>query len=769
MQDLSLERLPLSTEVTQPWDQETEEISLRDYWKVLVRHRLLVVLVFLTAVGLMAGVTFFTTPLYTAGATLKIDPQNPTVVKIDEVMAQGEGADYYQTQLVLLKGRTLAARVVTELGLEQNPAFTGARQGQPSLFDWLRSQLSSLLQFTRTQDEESVETRESESRVPPEIINRYLSLLEIALVRGTRLVEIKFTTSDPRLSRDMANAHATAFIRLNLETRFELTQEAGDFLEKKLSDLKARLEQSEEDLNRFRQAHGVVSMEGSENIIVERMVDLNRRLTETRAKRIELESLYRIVESKNYHYLSEVINDVTIQGLKSQVATLEAERTRLALSFKPTFPHLMELDEQIKEAHQRLDHEIDTIVRRIQSDYMSARAREEALQAEAERQQQVALNLKERGAEYLILEGAVKGNRALYDSVLNRANETNVSGDITLSNIQITDRAETPLAPSSPRKGLNFLMATVLGLFFGVSLAFLLEFLDSTIKTSEDVWRAIFVPTLGMVPHLQSLRHKAYGYGHLSEYSPTRQLANGKAAESSLSKELMVLHHPFSVISESYHNICTTLLLSKAEKPPQVILLTSALPNEGKSVTALNLGLVLAQGERTVLVIDADLRKGRCHEMLGMQNHNGLTNVLVGSLTLEEGVQPTMVKGLFLLSRGVFPPNPVELLRSQKMKEVIDTLRQRFDFILIDSSPVIGLSDARVLCTMCDGTLFVVRGQQTTTTAARHAMEQLRMVNAQILGAVLNGIDIRAADYADYHYSYMAYYSAERKTEEQQS
>jgi capsular exopolysaccharide synthesis family protein len=771
MQELDSQRVHHPSEVLEarytygPYGQETEEVHLRDYWKVLVKHRRLVFLVFLAVVGLTAYITFSATPLYTASATLQIEPQNPMVMKIEEVLTPQAGSsqyDYHQTQFNLLESRTLAARVITDLGLEWKPAFTGKRESDPGLLDWLRSQVSGLLQFGRAHEKEQI--REFELGVDPRLINRYLDSLEVKPVRNTRLVGIKFTSLDPRLSQDMANAHATAFIRMNLETRFELTKEAREFLEKKLSELKAKVEKSEEALNRFRQAHGVVSLKGNENIIVERMVDLNQRLTGARAKRIELESLYRIVESKNYQYLSQVIDNNLIQQLKTRLATLETEHARLSTTFTSVHPRLIELSGQINEARQRLDQEIVGIVRGIESDYAAARAREEALQAEAERQQQAALNLKEQGAEYTILEGEVESNRTLYDSVLKRANETNVSGDVAVSNIQITDRAETPLSPSSPRTQRNLLLATAVGLFFGIGLAFFLEYLDSTLKTPQDVWRAVFVPTLGVVPHLSSLRHRAYGYGRLPKHSSTRRLVHPRvAADQSFSRELMVSHHPFSVISESYRTIRTALLLSQAEKPPQVVLLTSARPGEGKTVATLNLAIALAQSGNAVVVVDADLRKGRCHELLNLQNGRGLTNVLVGSLTLEEGVQQTAVDGLSLLSRGVLPPNPAELLGSRKMREVLNVLRERFAFVLIDSPPVIGISDAVVLSTLCEGVLLVVRGQDTTAVAARQAKEQLETVHARILGVVLNGINIHDPDYANYRYYYASYYTAAQK------
>ncbi|MGH8009086.1 MAG: GumC family protein, partial [Candidatus Binatia bacterium] len=602
--------------------------------------------------------------------------------------ADGSQYDYYQTQFALLQSRTLAARVITDLGLEWNPTFTGTRAGEVGLFDWLRSRLAKLLRVTGFQEEAAPPIGEFELGISPVLINQYLDFLKIMPVPNTRLVRIEFTSPDPRLSKEIANAHVATFLRINLETRFELTAEAREFLEKKLADLKVKVEQSEKALNQFRQQQNVLSLEGTENIIIGRMVDLNKRLTEAQARRIEAESLYRAVENKDPKDLALVVDNPLIQQLKTQLATFEAQAARLAVTFEAAYPPLMELTQQLKEVNQRLNNEIANIVRRIKSDYVAASAQEEALRAEAERQQQTAITLKAHGGDYALLEAELESNRTLYDSVLKRANETNVSGDLTVSNIQVTDRAETPLFPSSPKKGRNLLGAAVFGLLLGGGLAFFLNYLDSTIKTPQDVWQATALPTVGVVPHLSSLQHRFYGNGHRSGRLSLRRLGHSSVEEDhALSQELATAHQPLSIISEAYRTVRTALLLSQAEKPPQVILLTSAHPGEGKTITTLNLAIALAQNGHAVLVIDADLRKGRCHGLLNLRNHRGLANVLTGSLTLEEGVQQTAVEGLFFLSRGEIPPNPVELLGSRKMREVVEGLREHFAFILLDSPP----------------------------------------------------------------------------------
>jgi polysaccharide biosynthesis transport protein len=682
---------------------------------------------------------------------------------------------YYQTQLALLKSRALAAKVVKSLDLPSNPDFVSARDP----ISQLRSQVMRPLQSAVTYVSDFVSTLqgdapkraggsgsrpEYELGVHPSHVSRYLSFLKVEPVRNTSLATVQFTTIDPRLSQQLAAAHATNFIRMNLETRFELTQEAREFLEKKLAELRVKVEKSEEALQRFRLRHGVVSMEGSQNIIVDRMVDLNRRLTEARAKRIELESLARIVKEKNVESLSQVIGNSLILQLKGRLEDLEAEQARLATIFKSDHPRLVELRQQVNEARRRLKLEIGTVVRAVDSDYSSARAREIALQNEAERQQQAALNLKEMEVQYTLVQGELDANRTIYDNVAKHLNERSISSDSPVTTIQIVEPAEIPLSPSSPQTPRNMLLATAMGLFLGIGLAFLVEHFDSSMRTPEDVWHAMAVPTLGVVPHLNSLARREYGLGRFPNASPLRRLVHRWApGGQAVSPALMVAHHPLSFLAESYRTIRTVLLLGQTESSPRVILITSAHPGEGKTTITLNLGITLAQSGRSVVVVDADLRQGNCHSHLSMQNRYGLTHFLTDSLPLDVCVQNTNVAGFSILPRGGIPPNPTDLLASSKMQELLEALRQRFDFVLIDTPPALAISDAAVLSVLCDGVLLVVRNQNTTTEAACHVIERLQVVGAPILGVVLNGINIRDPYYSDYRQYYSSYYSAAQK------
>jgi polysaccharide biosynthesis transport protein len=757
----------------------SEEPHLRDYWRMLAKRRSLVILVLAAMIVVGILVTALSPRLYTASVTLKIDMSVPPVTGTTTAAAEGGGRsdEYYQTQLALLKSRALAAKVIKSLDLPSNPNFVSSRDPISYLKTQVWRPLVSAATYVSdflSPPQRGGSTRADGSRpefelgVHPGYVSRYLSFLKVTPVRNTSLATVEFTTVNPRLSQQLAAAHAANFIRMSLETRFELTNEAREFLEKKLAELKVKVEKSEAALQQFRQRHGVVSLDGSQNIVVERMVDLNRRLTEARTKRIELESLVRSIKDKNVEHLSEVIGNGLIVQLKGRLEGIEAEQARLATIFKPDHPRVIELRQQIDEARRRLKLEISNVVRGVESDYSSARAREVALQDEAARQQQAALNLKEMEVQYTLIQGELDANRTLYDNVVKRLNERNISSDSPVTTIQIVEPAELPLVPSFPQIPLNMMVATTLGLLLGVGVAFLVEHFDSTMRTPDDVWRTTAVPTLGVVPHLKEIARREYGRGRLPSRDVRRLAHRWAMGGQALSPALMMAHHPLSFAAESYRTIRTVLLLGQAESPPRVILVTSAHPGEGKTTITLNLGIALAQSGRSVVVVDADLRKGNSHSHLGVQNRHGLTHLLADDLPLDVCLQNTAVAGFSLLTRGSTPPNPTEILASSEMQELLAVLRQRFDFVLLDSPPAIAISDAMVLSVLCDGVLVVVRNQNTSTEAVRHVVERLQAVGAPILGTVLNGINIRDPYYADYRHYYSSYYSAAQKNSDGQ-
>jgi len=786
--DIQRPALPDSSESDYAYyGSEEETVQFLDYWKNLVKRRRIIIQIFIIFLLVGAYFTFTATPVYKATATLKIEPINPMVTGVTGVgesgarTAEGGGPyDYYQTQYKLLASSALAARVIADLRLDSNKIFTSASITSDNpvarVRSWILGTLDSFISpvekfFKESrQDPAESDTPDAAARggnvsnreetdknkpvVSPGLVGQYMSFLQLNPIKNTRLIEIAFITPNPTLSQQLADAHIKAFIRMNLEGRFQLTKEARDFLDIKNAELKAKLERAEAELNRFRQTHGVVSIEKGENIVVDRLVDLNRNLTTARAQRLEAESLNSVVQNKSTQYLSQVLTQGMIPTLRSTLLTLEAEKIKQSTVFKPDHPRMIELNQQIKEATQSLNTEINNVVRGIRESYVAARAKEQALEGETQKQQQAALNLKEVGVQYAVLQEEVNVNKNLYDSILRRLNETTISNDIAVSNMQITQSAERPRFPNSPNIPINLTMYAAMGLFIGAGLAFFLEYVNSRLETPEHVWRAVDLSTFGVVPDLASLNRPLISYQPVSSGKPKRITQLQPEQSTTNGKDLIVSHHPLSIFSESYRTIRTALLLSQPEATRKVILLTSPSPGDGKTATTLNLGIALAQDSFKVLIIDADLRRGSCHSRLGIGNHRGLSNLLAGNVPIEEVVQRTSIAGLSVLTRGACPPNPTELLRMRKMKEILTGLGGSFDFILIDSSPAIAVSDPVILSNVADGVILVFHAQKTTAASARQTKERFDAIRAPILGVILNGINLEDPDYAYYRHYY---------------
>jgi capsular exopolysaccharide synthesis family protein len=575
-------------------------------------------------------------------------------------------------------------------------------------------------------------------------------MLDIKPTRQTRLVKIAFSTPDPALSARVASAHARSYIRQGIKLRSQTNEEGLHFLEEKLVELKGRLEKSEAALNRYRREREIISLDDKENLVVERLADLNRRLTEAEADRIALEAQIQVIQKREFESLPAIMNSTVVQTLKQQLAQREGEFVHLSTLFKPGHPRIDQVQAQVEDARRQLRQETQRVVKGIESAYQAARARESALRNAMEKQKAATLGLKNVAVEYAILAREVDTNRQLYDSVLQRMKEMGVAAELRASNISVIDKAEPPHTPSSPKKLKSLLLSVLVALIGGVSLAFLLEYLDNTLKTPEELEHYLRLPNLGIVPDFLSLEWRRYAPQKLSSL-PSRMpssLASGKEPA------LVFSDHSFSVVKEAYRTLRTAILLSRAEEPPKTILFTSGIHGEGKTVTMLNSAIAFAEMGVPVLVIDADLRRPNCHRVLRMENGLGLTEVLTGQTGPMEVMRPTATNHLFLLSAGSLPPNPAELVGSKKMQEIVASLREQYDYILIDSPPVMQVSDAALLATIVDGVVLVVHSQETPKYVVRDAHARLSYARAKILGVMLNRVNLRSGDYAYYYRSY---------------
>ncbi len=753
---------------------EEEENHLRDYWEVIRKYRWLIAIFSLAVVLTTALVIFRMTPIYTAETTLLIERKSPQVLNIPQVLSEQsvtwDEYDYYKTQYEILRSRRLAAQVIQEQDLENNSLFSGERRERTKgLVSNLRDKAKTWVKNLGLGGQSALPTPKTHGRGPlgirSELIAAYGAMLEIVPISGTRMVKLVFNTPDPELSALLANAHAEAYIRQGLRQRTQASGVAQRFLEEELVGLKERVEKSEAGLNRYRRDKGIISLEDKENIVVERLGDLNKRLTEAEAETIALGAKVRVIHELNYHSLPEVVTSALIQAFKGQLVRLEGDYAYLAARFKPEYPRLAQLKAQVEEIQRRLEQETQRVVGGIKSAYQSAKAKEITLRAKMEEQKAAALSLKDASVEYAILAREIDTNRQLYDSVLQRMKEIGVGAGVHGSNVSIIDKAEQPRSPSKPKKAISILLSALVGLMGGVMLAFFLEYLDNTMNTREEIERHLRLPTLVVVPDFKGIKFSN------NNYAPKRIMSQVEAAVRHLlpqtngsqsgvsAKENFPSHNRLSVVIEAYRTLRTAILLSQAEEPPKTILFTSSLSREGKSSTVINTAIIFAQMGKKVLVIDADLRRSDCHKILGIENGKGLAEVLTGGGKAKEMISPAATENLFLLSSGTTPPNPTELVGSSKMHEILTSLQEHYDHIFIDSPPVIPLSDAILLSTRVDGVVLIVKGNETPRNIVKEAHQQLSFARAKFLGVVLNGV-IRQGGNSAYYYDH--YYSSDQ-------
>jgi polysaccharide biosynthesis transport protein len=735
------------------------EQDLRQYWRIIHKHLRLIGACLLGAALLTVLLVLTQTPMYTATSLVMIEPRAPQVFRMKEMVSEPLAAneyDFYKTQYDIVRSRSLAAQVIRALDLEDVPYFNGkdAHKGLiAGIFEqsgeWLRGL------FVHPAPGGSADDQSDGLGVDPALIDAYLGGLSVEPRIGTHLVTVGFSTPDRMLSARIANAHVKAYIRRGIDLHSQASGDAEDFLQKKLLELKERVEKSEAALNAYRRDRGIVtfSLHDTSGVIMHRLDDLNTALTKSETTRIALAAQHQLIHRGDYDSLPEVINSQLIQRLKEEISTLGGQYAAMRNRFNPGYHPLDDLRARLKDNRARLHSEIRSVVQSVELDYQAALSKEKQLEKQIDDVKSRAMALHDASLQDAVLAREVDTNRQLYASVLERVKEIGVSADEPTSNVSIVDQAEIPRHRSSPKVMQSLGMGSFLGLCIGIGLAFLLEHMDDRLKDAEEAERYLKVPSLAVVPPFARLNG---GYGYGARAKRVEALEQNKLTDDHQSKEIVVTSNRLSAAGEIYRAIRTSLLFSRAGSPPKTILITSATGDEGKTVTAINSAMAFSQTGAQILLIDTDLRKSRCHKVLGFENYLGLTQVLVGQRPFEEVVHQTEYPGLSFLSAGPSSPNPSELLASDEMRELLHYLGTRYDYVVLDSAPVIPVTDSVALSTMVDGVLLVV-GRQTAKQLVQTTCTRLNHVGSKILGLVLNGVGSHGHggyQYYNHYYSY---------------
>jgi capsular exopolysaccharide synthesis family protein len=733
-----------------------EGIDLRACWCVILKRARLIYSVTAGALLLTALVVFNQTPLYTARSTVLIQAQTPLLLSNHAIADTPgtDGDDYYETQYDILKSRSLADHVIRDLNLASLPTFTGDEIKAGFVAGlWM----SARRWLSKDTTPAAADDDPEETVARPDLVDRFLRGLLIEPKIGTRLVIVSFSSGDPKLSARVANAQVNAYIQRGIELHYQASRTAEDFLQKKLAELKERVEKSEAALNNYRRDRGIVSFSLHEKskILMRQLTDYGEDLTKTETQRIGYEAQSQLIREGDYESLPAVINSPLVQSLKEQGARLAAQYASMSNRFNPGYHPLDDLKARLDETERQLATEIRRIISGIKANYLTLTASKEMLRQEIDQTKSQVMALNDASLQDAVLEREVDADQQLYKSLVDRIKEIDVAADVPASNISVVDRAEPPRSPSSPRIMSSLALSVLLGLFGGLGIAFFLDYLDDRLKTPEETERHLGLPSLGIVPNFFNLN----GATSASRYVSRQANIYLEAPYQPPSRELVVTRSRFGIATEAYRAIRTAILFSRAGGAPKTILITSATVSEGKTVTAINTALAFAQTGGRTLLVDTDLRHSRCHEILGVANETGLTEALTGQRDLREVLTATGIEGLFILSAGTSPPNPSELLASGKMRDILNDLEGEFDYILLDSAPLMPVSDTVALSTIADGVVVVI-GPDTPRHVVRKACSRLAYAGAKIYGVVLNQVDFNSPDYS--HYG--RYYRDDRHT-----
>jgi succinoglycan biosynthesis transport protein ExoP len=719
------------------------------WWRVIRKRRWTVLLAFSVLFATVLIGSMEEKPVYRAKALIEIDKENPSVVNPQELFQLDEVSDaYLETQYKVLTSDDLAKRAIHQLALDQQAEFLPSSH----LWPWTAS-AAPAPSPSPTLDRAAV----PDLSVEETVLKRFQDRLDIRPIRRSRAVELRFDSRDPELAARAVNAVAQNYIQKNLEARWDSTRKASEWLSQQLQDLKAKLETSEVDLQKYAAENGLLYLEtgkgDAESIVNQRVREIQQELTKAEADRFEKESVYRLLQSGDYGSLPGVFESKLLQDLTFRLADLEREHAQLSATFTEDYPKVREIQSQIAEIQGSLERERRRAAQKISNDYFAALRREKlARQAFAQKQAE-ANEVAQKSVQYGILSREVDTNKGLYEGLLERLKEAGVSAGLKASNIRIVDPATVPYKPIAPNYPLNLGLAAFLGLGLGVSMAFLKEHLDQTIRYSDDVSHFLGVPVLGFIPTINvshGRKHKgivpadrAFPFSLAESQSP----AGSVAAENGSGTQLGI--HQGSSFSEAFRELRTSVILSASGRFADSILVTSARPGEGKTTVAVNLAFSLAQLGKPVLLVDADMRCPRLQKYFPQQESR-LSGYLAGEGAWQQMVYPTPISRLHVLHCGPIPENPSELLSSDRMRALLQESMATYRFVILDSPPLLNHADSRILGSMVGATILVIKGGDTPRQVVQYAEAQARSVGANVIGVVLNNLDSSLKDYSYY-------------------
>lgn len=710
---------------------------LLDYWEIILKRRWLVLTCALVVFTTVAIGTLKEKPIYEGKVLLEIDPEPPSVVNFKEVVSVGQGGDfesYQDTQFKIIESRTLAERVVKDLKLYENPEFIRDRY------------LFGLVEGTVPPLPRNIALGPPDPSTP--IFRNAVSYFKTAVgvdpVRRSNLVDITFDSTDRRIAAQVANKLADDYILHNLDLKYEDTTKASAWLKDRLSDMKIKVEKADDTLAQYARENGIVFITDKQTLVNANLGQIQGQMLAAKSDRLGKEALYDQVQSGHIETLPGIIDSSLIQSLMQRKADLERTYDEMSVNFKPDYPKVLQVKKQMDAIDKQIEQQKKTTAKSIIDNYTTALGHEKKLEEALDDAKNQVNDLAEKTIQYNILKREADSNHELFDGLLQRMKEANISAGLSASNIRVVDPADIPQGYVKPRVSLNLAVGLLLGLGLGIGLAFFQEYLDKTLKTPDDVERLLRLPALGVLPRFA--------------------IGDGKAGADGNGTEALVPsngHHALAPgiqtspqAAEAFRSLRTSVLLS-ASPVPRLILLTSALPSEGKTTTAVNLGATLAALGHKVVIVDCDMRRPACHRATGVENNPGFVQCLTGRIELKGAILPVVgVENLSVVPCGPIPPNPAEVLSSPLCADLLRRLRNQFDYVLVDSPPLLSVADSRILATLVDAVVLVARAHSTPYDVVRRARTLLYGSGARILGVALNDLDLERNSFGYQQYTY---------------
>ncbi len=753
------------------------EVHLLDYWRA-VRKRLWLVISIVVLITMLSVIYVARKPdIYQAEARVQVDLENNSaLVGRPYVIGPANDPTYFNTQLQILTSPGLLRRVVKTLDLEHNPDFFKGSSAQK------RSTWQTVVRMvgmggeekvdpnTRPQNELPLRTTVApassrDDLVEAKQLSRYVSGIlgglkvdPVKETRGyykeTRLIDVSFTHTDPQVAAKVVNAIAETYVFSNLEKKTETNTSTGDFLQKRVAELQQQIRTDEERLVNYAKNNQILSLDASQNTVVERLAGLNRQLLEAENDRKSAEASYNAARAPGAATALVDADENQVAQTERTLGDLRQKRAQLLVDATEEAPEVKEITEQIQELESQVKAlragKSTTLLTNLETRYRQTLAREESLKKAFDKQRSETLTQNEAAINYRIIQQEIETNKSLLTNLLQRSKENDVVMAGKPNNISIIDYAIAPDSPIGPNRLRTVFIALFLSVGMGIGFALFLEYLDDTVHSTDEVERLLHLPALAVIPSVGAgtRRRLLGGPGGL-------QRLNGNPGSN---QELLMNVDGRSPLAESYRHLRTSVLLSTAGRAPRSLLVTSSLPGEGKTTTAVNTAISLAQTGASVVIIDADMRRPRLQSIFDLRDRAGLSSILSNDLS-EAAILELLWKdettGLHLLTSGPIPPNPAELLGSDQMRRLIATLQANFSHVVVDSPPVSSFTDGVLISSMVDGVLLVVHGGKSSRHIVRRSRQLLQDVGAKIFGVVLNNINLQSHDY----YYYQRYYS----------